>query len=190
MSLHPCGLFARYEFLFEHKSVPENQEMCEGPDLNRGTPARTDLESVAFDRAWLPSLEPLLSPYGYKDSQAQRRCPPADSSAGRCGASRGLGRSAGWQHINGRPEQEGIVLMSYRKRLKHSRDYTVKQAWRGLLVTTMEGHHQHTSPFPPEFRTTHNFFTKRGVRYASPPYIFHDAAGAPSLSEVKMRCTT
>ena len=31
-------------------------KMCEGPDLNRGTPARTDLESVAFDRAWLPSL--------------------------------------------------------------------------------------------------------------------------------------
>ena len=31
--------------------------MCEGPDLNRGTPARTDLESVAFDRAWLPSRE-------------------------------------------------------------------------------------------------------------------------------------
>ena len=30
-------------------------KMCEGPDLNRGTPARTDLESVAFDRAWLPS---------------------------------------------------------------------------------------------------------------------------------------
>ena len=34
--------------------------MCEGPDLNRGTPARTDLESVAFDRAWLPSHECLL----------------------------------------------------------------------------------------------------------------------------------
>lgn len=32
--------------------------MCEGPDLNRGTPAGTDLESVAFDRAWLPSLGP------------------------------------------------------------------------------------------------------------------------------------
>jgi hypothetical protein len=26
-------------------------KMCEGPDLNRGTPARTDLESVAFDLA-------------------------------------------------------------------------------------------------------------------------------------------
>ena len=24
----------------------------------------------------------------------------------------------------------------------------------------MERHYQHTSPFPPEFRTTHNFFTK------------------------------
>ena len=34
--------------------------MCEGPDLNRGTPARTDLESVAFDRAWLPSLEVVV----------------------------------------------------------------------------------------------------------------------------------
>ena len=34
--------------------------MCEGPDLNRGTPARTDLESVAFDRAWLPSLDVLV----------------------------------------------------------------------------------------------------------------------------------
>jgi hypothetical protein len=35
--------------------------MCEGPDLNRGTPSRTDLESVAFDRAWLPSLEGLVN---------------------------------------------------------------------------------------------------------------------------------
>ena len=36
--------------------------MCEGPDLNRRTPARTDLESVAFDRAWLPSLKPFEKP--------------------------------------------------------------------------------------------------------------------------------
>ena len=35
--------------------------MCEGPDLNRGTPARTDLESVAFDRAWLPSREGVVN---------------------------------------------------------------------------------------------------------------------------------
>ena len=37
-------------------------KMCEGPDLNRGTPARTDLESVAFDRAWLPSHGALVTP--------------------------------------------------------------------------------------------------------------------------------
>ena len=36
--------------------------MYEGPDLNRGTPARTDLESVAFDRAWLPSHGALVTP--------------------------------------------------------------------------------------------------------------------------------
>jgi hypothetical protein len=27
-------------------------------------------------------------------------------------------------------------------------------------ISAKERHHQHTSPFPPEFRTTHNFFTK------------------------------
>jgi len=31
---------------------------------------------------------------------------------------------------------------------------------RKLYISNMERHHQHTSPFPPEFRTTHNFFTK------------------------------
>ena len=34
--------------------------MCEGPDLNRRTPARTEFKSVAFDRAWLPSFEVLV----------------------------------------------------------------------------------------------------------------------------------
>ena len=29
-----------------------------------------------------------------------------------------------------------------------------------MLISNMERHYQHTSPFPPEFRTTHNFFTK------------------------------
>ena len=43
--------------------------MCEGPDLNRGTPARTDLESVAFDRAWLPSHGDFVRPgWHIKDS--------------------------------------------------------------------------------------------------------------------------
>ena len=31
-----------------------------GPGFEPGTPARTDLESVAFDRAWLPSLDVLV----------------------------------------------------------------------------------------------------------------------------------
>ena len=36
----------------------------------------------------------------------------------------------------------------------------------------MERHHQHTSPFPPEFRTTHNFFTKEVfVSLSTQPFL-------------------
>lgn len=35
-----------------------------------------------------------------------------------------------------------------------------EQCVRTHCVSNMERHYQHTSPFPPEFRTTHNFFTK------------------------------
>jgi hypothetical protein len=36
----------------------------------------------------------------------------------------------------------------------------------------MERHYQHTSPFPPEFRTTHNFFTKEVFVMPLHPAIF------------------
>ena len=59
------------------------------------------------------------------------------------------------------------------KRIKTHTLYSLLTGTEGVLsISTMERHHQHTSPFPPEFRTTHNFFTKRGVRLASPPYHF------------------
>ena len=43
-----------------------------------------------------------------------------------------------------------------------------------LSISIMERHHQHTSPFPPEFRTTHNFYTKEVfVMPLHPNYFLH-----------------
>ena len=38
-------------------SIYNLDKKCEGPDSNRRITSETDLESVAFDLAWLPSHE-------------------------------------------------------------------------------------------------------------------------------------
>jgi len=47
----------------------------------------------------------------------------------------------------------------------------------------MERHYQHTSPFPPEFRTTHNFYTKEVFVMPLHPAFSWEQGGGPEVLE-------
>src|SRR5438270_26108 len=49
------------------QSVPGTRvKTCVGQDSNLGTPSGRDLESLAFDQAWLPTRLPATRPTGVK----------------------------------------------------------------------------------------------------------------------------
>jgi hypothetical protein len=148
--------------------------------LNRRTPARTDLESVAFDRAWLPSrghFDKLGNIIKIRSAAAPSSL--IGSQVASCVSVRPILRALDSDLANLR--RGGLhFTTSYHlgivkpKRIRDCRRYTRSGRARGnSAITTMEGHHQHTSPFPPEFRTTHNFFTKEVFVFPSTHTFLH-----------------